>query len=652
LILFRFRGFWRASMVASECAFGTRRSQVPRRRRRLSVTGLSAILVMVALAPRLGFAQSTVPEAGTDFLAPTIDGDPANPPRFRKPGTVPRTPNGQPLPTGRFSSTTPAPSRIGATPSFGSPPAFGAGDTGFDSTSNPRRKSKTQVKKPNVLAPPPITTFVPVKPITPVTPAKAPAKPPPKLPEVHPATAAARPGATLPPPALPIPLSNPPPEVHPLVAATRPGAALPVPPPLTPPSLSDGSASSPPPGAPPPNTLPIGTPGPAPRRLLPVTERDPYEPLGIRAGSFLLRPAIEFSTGYDNNPPRLPGGSGSPFFVVAPELTVRSDWSQHALNADIRGSYTEYSNDFSPSLNRPFLDSRIDGRIDVRRDTQINLENRFLVSTDNPGSPNLQAGLAKLPIDTTLGGTAGITHQFNRLEVSAKGTVDRTQYQNSQLTDGESSSNSDRDFNQYAGIFRAGYELTPGLKPFVEVSRDTRVHDQEFDRNDIARNSDGTSVKAGSSFEITRTLTGEFAVGYLKRTYQDPTLPDIKGTIADGSLIWQASALTTAKLLATSTVSESVLQGVSGDFSRDFSLEVDHAFRRWLIGTLKVGYGHDIYVGSDRADNRYFASAGIAYRLTRDMQLRAELRRDWLRSTISTVDYTATAILFGLRLQR
>ena len=211
-----------------------------RRRRRLSVTGLSAILAMVALAPRLGLAQSTVPEAGTDFLAPTIDGDPANPPRFRKPGTVPRTPNGQTLPTGRFSNTT-VPSRIGATPSFGSPPAFGAGDTGFDSTNDPRRKSKAPVKNPNVVAPPPITTFVPVKPTKPVTPGKAAAKPPakslPKSPEVHPATAAARPGATLPALAVPIPLSNPPPEVHPLIAATRPGAALPVPPPLTPPSL-------------------------------------------------------------------------------------------------------------------------------------------------------------------------------------------------------------------------------------------------------------------------------------------------------------------------------------------------------------------------------------------------------------------------------
>ncbi len=43
-----------------------------------------------------------------------------------------------------------------------------------------------------------------------------------------------------------------------------------------------------------------------------------------------------------------------------------------------------------------------------RAQTQINLEGRFIVSTDNPGSPNLQAGLAKLPIDTTVGATLGI----------------------------------------------------------------------------------------------------------------------------------------------------------------------------------------------------------------------------------------------------
>jgi hypothetical protein len=622
---------------------------VPRRRRRLSVTGLGVLMAAVAWAPAPSLAQSPTPEAGTDLLQPTLDGDQANPQRFRKPGQTGRGPNGQAVVPGKFSN--PAPSRIGATPIFGSPPALGAGTTGFNSTNDPRQKAKAR-KLPNVgLNATPETTFgQPEYTITPAPPPKKPrqvATPP----EIHPKAAAQRTGATLPVPPQPAPLSNPLPEVHPLKAAQRPGAVTPVPQEPALPLPPDMSASTPPPGTPPPNTLPIGTPPPA-SRLLPVVENDPYAPLGIRAGSFLVLPAIEFSTGYDNNPSRLPGGAGSIFYVVAPELQVTSDWSRHALTANIRGSFTDYASAFTPSLNRPFLDARVDGRIDVAHDTHIDLENRFLVSTDNPGSPNLQASLAKLPINTTLGGTAGITHDFNRLELTLKGTVDRSVYQNSDLTDGESTSNADRNFNQYAAIVRAGYELSPGFKPFVEVSRDTRIHDDQFDRSGLERDSDGTSAKVGSTIVLPGSLTGEFAVGYLERTYKDPTLPKITGTIADGSLIWQATALTRATLSATSTVNESVLVGVSGAFSRDFSLTVDHAFRRWLIGTLKFGYGRDVYVGSDREDNRYFTSAGIAYKLSPTVQVRGELREDWLHSSVTGVDYTATAFLVGLRLQR
>ena len=64
----------------------------------------------------------------------------------------------------------------------------------------------------------------------------------------------------------------------------------------------------------------------------------------------------------------------------------------------------------------------------------------------------------------------------------------------------------------------------PGLKPFVEVEGDTRVHDLLVDRNGYARNSNGGYVKAGTSFEFSRLLTGEVAVGWAARTYEDPRL--------------------------------------------------------------------------------------------------------------------------------
>ena len=99
-------------------------------------------------------------------------------------------------------------------------------------------------------------------------------------------------------------------------------------------------------------------------------------------------------------------------------------------------------------------------------------------------------------------------------------------------------------------------------------------------------------------------------------------------------------------------VNESILQGVSGAFSRDVSVQVDHAFRLWLIGTAQFGYGNDKYVGLNRDDNRYYVSLGLTYKLNRVMALKGTVREDWLYSNAANVDYTATSVLFGLRLQR
>jgi hypothetical protein len=604
----------------------------------------------MALTPIPGAAQSPAPAPApgsiAELLQPALDGKPVTPPHFRRPGEK-AVPASTP-PPGKFT----APTRIGAVPVYGSPTGFGAGNTGFDSSGKPRRKKPTPTAPVGTaIAPQPEMTFTPVPTFAPPAPivAKKPALKRPRPAEIHPLKAANRTGAVLPPPAEPPPLSNPPPEVHPLAAANRPGAVIVVPPPIDPYGSVYDAAETPPPTAPLPSTL---TPGTVPPRPLPIAAGDPYAALGIRAGSFLLFPSLDLTTAYSTNPERVTGSPGSVYFVGAPELQVRSDWERHALTADIVGSYTEYAEKLSPSLNVPYFNSKIDGRIDVSRDTQIILENRFLLTTDNPGSPNLSAGLAFLPINTDLGGTLGVIQTFNRLSVTLKGTFDRAVYEDSVLTNGESTSNADRNFNQTAGILRIAYELDPGLKPFVEVEGDERVHDEEFDRSGLERSSIGVSAKAGAAVDLFGSLTGEMAGGYVDRSYQDPTLPDVSGFIADGSLIWQASALTTAKLTAASQVYETVIAPASGELSRDLTLQVDHAFLRWLIGTFKAGYGTDDYVGSPLRDTRYFISAGLTYKFTPEVQLRGEVRQDWQLATESTFTYMATSVLLGLHLQR
>ena len=71
-----------------------------------------------------------------------------------------------------------------------------------------------------------------------------------------------------------------------------------------------------------------------------------------------------------------------PFYVIAPEFVAFSDWERHALVADLRGSFTGYSNNFPPNadgtplsapldIDRPNFIGHVDGRLDVSRDTRL-----------------------------------------------------------------------------------------------------------------------------------------------------------------------------------------------------------------------------------------------------------------------------------------
>jgi hypothetical protein len=389
---------------------------------------------------------------------------------------------------------------------------------------------------------------------------------------------------------------------------------------------------------------------------------DPFGAVGDYAGGFLIKSALELSGGYDSNPARAAVARGSPFVVVAPEFLAASDWERHAVVADLRGSFTGYGNNFPPpadgtissvptNLDRPDFTGHIDGRLDVSHDTRLLGQMRLRVATDNPGSPNIQAGLAKYPVYTTLGSTLGVDQNLNRLQLSAGGTVDRTVYTDSKLTDGTSTSNDDRNFNQFGGIGRVSYDLLPGVKPFAEAEGDSRVHDVRLDRSGFQRDSSGGYLKAGSSFEFSRLLTGELSLGYAARDYVDPRLDRLQGLLTSASLTWTATPLTTAKFYSTTSIDETTVSGVSGVLTHVYTVEADHDFRRWLTAIGKFTWGSLDYQGDGRRDKIYTVSGDLIYKMTRSLWVKGTLRRDWLDSNIPGNSTASTVVMLGVRVQ-
>jgi hypothetical protein len=231
--------------------------------------------------------------------------------------------------------------------------------------------------------------------------------------------------------------------------------------------------------------------------------------------------------------------------------------------------------------------------------------------------------------------------------VSVKGAVDHIQFQNV----GQILSNQDRNFNQYAVQSRVSYALNDQYHPFIDVAVDRRVHEMPVDMLGFRRDSTGTAVEGGVTFALTDKLTGDAATGYLVRQYQDAMLRPVSGVIADANLMYQINPVNTLQFGAKSQVTEIAEPGISGVLKRDVTLEYDHQFEPWPVGTLMTGYGTDVFVGSNPVDNRYLVDFGMLYKVSRLFQLQAHLRQEMTRSNVKENNPDATVVTVGARVQ-
>jgi hypothetical protein len=415
------------------------------------------------------------------------------------------------------------------------------------------------------------------------------------------------------------------------------------------------------PAAPPPQQVvaaePVAAAVPVPRnpdvqpdrnldRLAPTAAEKPaaetYDQAGIKLGNFLYKPAVEILGGYASNPGRQPNAAPSPVVVVAPELSIRSQFERHELNADMRFAYNEVT--AQQTLSHPTAEARVNGRYDLNESTHLVAEGRFLNDT------LVTPGFVQQPRTTTFGTTAGVVQKFDSLEIAAKGSFDRVTFANGMIAPNQVLNTQDRNYNQPGAQTRISYAVSPEISPFIDLGYDRREHDMKVDFNGVRRDSTGLLGRGGVALNL-GSLSGDMSFGYLVRRFDAPNMRNVEGWVADATLVWAADPTTTFVLVARSQSSETPAANIFGILSRDVILQVDHQFEPWLVATLRSGYGQDRFVGTDRIDNRFFVAGGGVYKLSRMVHLKSDLRAEWTRSSLPMNNVVALTGLLGVRFQ-
>ena len=258
-----------------------------------------------------------------------------------------------------------------------------------------------------------------------------------------------------------------------------------------------------------------------PNPNVPVTARPrpDFDPLGIRAGGFLIFPSVTVDGEYDDNIFATDNNEDDDFiFTFGPRIAVRSNFPRHSLNWTVQsdiGRYVDHTNE-----NFEDFGANLGGRLDITRSNRLVGSARFARGherRDDPEDPGTQT--AKEPVKFyDYGGSLGFEQDFVRFNVGLLGTFDRRDYTPNQ--------ESDRDRNLYGARLRTGYFVSPRINAFLQGGYRREQRDAS---NESQRDNNVYSASVGTAIDFTGLLFGEVSVGWSLQEFDDSDIDSENG---------------------------------------------------------------------------------------------------------------------------
>lgn len=326
--------------------------------------------------------------------------------------------------------------------------------------------------------------------------------------------------------------------------------------------------------------------------------RPDYDPLGIRSGGILILPRIDFSTVAATNVYVSSVSSvNDVYFIAAPSIAARSDWSRHAVQMSASGAFRRYADE--TVLNRDEWNLRALGRLDVQDTMNLTGEVQSALIREEPFSSQLAAPLAALSTYRRDFASARFERRFGRTRFIAAGDYTDLRFQPLEFRDDTRQSQSDRNRNIVNITGQGEYALSPGLILFGQGTYSDIDYDRLLNNGDRNRDSHGWRGLVGFNADLSAFLRGTMAIGYTRRDYDAPLYADVGGFSAQGELTYFYSKQTDFTLEVRRVLDDALIAGSGAFFDSAATIRVNHELLQNVLLEGRVTYQNQDYVGSD-----------------------------------------------------
>ena len=334
---------------------------------------------------------------------------------------------------------------------------------------------------------------------------------------------------------------------------------------------------------------------------MPVKKRQQpgYEPVGIRAGSWMFNPSLTAGSFYDSNVFASNTTQRSDVAaVIEPTLRAHTLWERHGIDVKLNAQSTVYNQ--NSSLNQTNASLKGNGWLDITRDTVL-LTN-FQVAHLNEGVGTLSCA-SQCHIADAVRSAVRRRHATQGIQPAddiGRLRIDSYDFGSTRAQDGSVINQDARDGQIYALHSRIDYAFSSTLGWFGGV---------EGNQRDIrgtpghTLDSQGYRALSGFTVGLSNLVSGEFGAGYVQQRFDDPTIGTIDGPSYRARLTWRPTRLLDVHFKAEQLVTQTSDTSATGVLANAVQLGLDYELRRNVIVSLAGGYENDRFFGQLRKDN-------------------------------------------------
>jgi hypothetical protein len=359
-----------------------------------------------------------------------------------------------------------------------------------------------------------------------------------------------------------------------------------------------------------------------------------YEPVGIRAGSWMFNPLITGGALFDSNVFAAPSGAQADLAATA-QATMRAHtlWAQHGLDLQAGVQTWAYKN--NPGLDQTDASLRGTGWLDLRHDAQILTSFQIAHLNEGVGTLSSPTGAVKPTPYDLFSSDVTYRQEFNRLIAAFGARIDSYSYGTTEAQNGTPINQDNRDGQIYRLHGRVDYTLSPKFAVFTAAEGNVR------DLRGTPENpldSQGYRLLAGTDVELTHVITGEFAAGYNSQRFADVTVGTIAGATYRALVAWHPSRLMDVTFKVERVVTESSDTTSTGVRADGAQLGLDYEVRRNVIFSVIGAYELEKFYNQARTDRVTTFGSQLKYVLSRYGYISLEhrfVRRDSDNPTLS-----------------